>query len=91
MANPGQYTKDPNATLPFSEDWTEWLVGDTITALSVIATAGITVNSTTFTGQVVTAILSGGTVPIAYTVTFHITTAAGLQDDRSITINCLNR
>jgi hypothetical protein len=91
VSNPAQYQKDPSAILPYSEDWTAWLNGDTITALTVTATAGITVNSSSYTTTVVTALLSGGTQGINYTVTFHITTAAGLQDDRSITINCVNR
>jgi hypothetical protein len=91
MTNLAQFTMDPSAVLPFSEDWTAWLNGDTITAVTVVATAGITVNSVTNTATLVTAVLSGGTSGINYTVTFHITTAAGLQDDRSITINCRNR
>lgn len=77
--------------LDYTEDWTQWLNGDTITAASVTATSGITVNSTTNTATTVTVWLAGGTPAIAYTVTVHITTAAGRQDDRSITISCLNR
>lgn len=91
MANLGQYTKDPSAVLDYTEDWTAWLAGDTITAVAVTATAGITVNSTTNTTTTATVWLAGGTPPLAYTITFHVTTAAGRQDDRSITINCLNR
>jgi len=87
------YDKDPNAVLDYSEDWTAWLAGDTITALSIIATSGITVQSqtTTFPCSVVTVWLAGGTGSISYSVTFHVTTTAGRQDDRTITINCIDR
>lgn len=93
MADGSQYNKDPNATLDYSEDWTLWLAGDTISSLSITATAGITVNSqtTTFPCSVVTVWLAGGTPPNSYSIVFHITTTAGRQDDRTITINCISR
>jgi hypothetical protein len=93
MANPAQYTKDPNAVLDYSEDWTDWLAGDTISALSITATAGITVQSqtVTFPCSIVWVWLAGGTASYSYDIVFHITTTAGRQDDRTITINCLSR
>lgn len=79
------YTKDPNATLDYVWNWTPWLEGDTITSHSVIAPAGITVDSTTTDGKAVTVWLSGGQIGGAYDVVCRITTALGRTDDRTNT------
>jgi hypothetical protein len=91
MANPAQFDKDPSAVLPWGEDWSAWLGSDTISSVTVTATAGLTVSSPTNTTTLVLATLSGGVAGSSYQVTFHVTTAGGLQDSRSITINCVNR
>jgi hypothetical protein len=83
-------TKDPQAVLDYTFDWSDWLeVGDTITAQTVTVHDGpdsvLVKNSSSITGSSdqVSCWLSGGTVGAKYTVTAHITTAGGRQDDRS--------
>lgn len=72
------FTKDPDDDLNYSFDWSRWLAGDTITGLEIIATSGITVESSTFTGTSSTVYLSGGTEGRPYDVTHRITTVNGL-------------
>ena len=99
--------KDPDAVLPYSINWasedgtndgtsadTGWLQGDTIatSSWSIDGPDSVLVvdsdsNSTTTT----TVVLSAGTPNRCYKVTNHITTAAGYEDDRSITIKVQNR
>jgi hypothetical protein len=90
-----RFVLDPNAVLDFAFDWTEWLAdGETITAFTVTAATGVTVQSSTRTGGVVTAWLSGGVLPATprlYPVTCHITTNEGRQDDRTIRVDVRNR
>lgn len=81
------YLKDPAAVLDYAVDWNDWLaVGETITAVDVVVPAGLTEGATTNAAGVVTVWLSGGTADVDYTVTFHITTSAARQDERSIRI-----
>lgn len=95
--------KDPQAVLDYATDWapltngsglTNWLQnGETITAATVVAEAGLTVNSFSITTNAtkVVAWLSGGTVGQTYRVTFHITTSLGRQDDRTMIIEIVQR
>lgn len=81
--------KDPSAVLTWSFDWSDWLVGsDTIAAStwSVEPTGELTAASGSNTTSTTTIILSAGNLRGVYRVTNHITTAGGLQDDRTITI-----
>jgi hypothetical protein len=81
------YTKDPDAVLDYSVDWSSWLDdAETVASHVVIASTGITVDSDNEAAGVVTVWLSGGTVGERYTVTTRITTSAGRTDDRSIEI-----
>ena len=94
-----KFTKDPNAVLDYATDWagltngsglTNWLEEDeTITAATVTAEAGLTVNSSGIAadGTKVVAWLSGGTVGEVYKVTYHITTSLGRQEDKTIIIS----
>lgn len=89
---PTSYTKDPQATLDYLFDWSGWLAtGETITASTMTATTGITVQSASFTTTTATVWLAGGTLGTAYQVTNHVTTNAGRQDDRTITITIRDR
>lgn len=72
------FTKDPSDVLNYSFDWSRWLIGDTIVSFTPTATAGLIINSQSFTPTQTTVILSGGTAGLPYTVTHEITTAAGL-------------
>lgn len=86
------YTKDPDAVLDFMFDWSLWLSGgETITASTMTASAGINIDSSSNTTIRATAWLSGGTAGFPYTVTNHITTSLGRQDDRTITVRVTNR
>ena len=75
--------KDPNSTLDFPVDWSEWLddSGDTISAVSWIVPAGITKASEEHTDTVATIWLTGGTAKAIYPVTCRVTTAAGRIED----------
>lgn len=82
--------KDPDATLDFAVDWTDWLNGDTIVSSVWIAASGITIVRSTNTTQVATVWLSGGSNSADYIVTNRITTAAGRIDDRSFKLKVVN-
>lgn len=91
--NPDQPTidKDPDAVLDYSWNWEGWLNGDTISSRTITADSGITVDSSQVVGDVVTAILSGGTVGKTHRVRCRIVTAAGLTEDRSIFLRIVER
>lgn len=80
------FVKDPDAVLDYEWDWSAWLGADTIADHTVVAAAGLTVDSSTATSTAVTAWLSGGSVGASYLVTCHVVTAAGREDDRSLQI-----
>lgn len=82
------FVKDPEDNIDFVIDWT-LATGDTITASTFTADAGITVGTTQFTNTPTpkTVVwLSGGTDGITYNVVNHITTAAGRQKDHTLII-----
>lgn len=87
------YKKDPDATLDYTIDWTEWLsaIDDTISTSTWVAQAGLTVDSDTNTTTTATAFVSGGTAGTTLTLTNRITTAGGRTDDRSITLKIVER
>lgn len=86
---PRSFLKDDSAVLDYQWNWAgerPWLVnGDTIVSHTITADAGLTVDSSTATSTAVTVWLSGGTVGATYSVTCHIVTAAGREDDRTMT------
>lgn len=85
------YIKDPEAVLDYSIDWADWLVSDTISTSTWDAEDGITVDDDDSTATTTTVWLSGGTLGARYLVTNHIVTAAGREDDRTITIRVQER
>lgn len=87
----GVWPKDPDAVLPYTIDWSDWLGSDTIASSTWTTPAGITEESTSSTTTVATILLSGGTSGTSYVLTNRITTAAGLTEDRSIQINMIER
>ena len=90
MADP--FIKDPDAVLDYQWTFASWLPsGDTIVSATVTADTGLTLDSTSNTTTTVTAWLSGGTVGEKYSVRCRITTAGGRTDDRTITLNCMQR
>ena len=84
--------KDPNATLDYSWDWSDWLdaVSDTLSAATVTS-SGVTCAAATMASGVVTSMISGGTLGAMATVVCHVTTAAGRIDDRTITLRIVQR
>ena len=85
------FTKDPNAVLDYSIDWTRWLAGDQIAASEWIVASGPTKRADSKTATSATVWLSGGTAGQSYIVTNRITTAAGRTEDRSFTIRVEER
>ena len=85
------FTKDPNAVLDYSIDWTRWLAGDQIATSQWIVPSGLTKMADSKTASSATVWLSGGSVGQSYTVTNRITTAAGRTEDRSFTVRAEER
>lgn len=85
------YAHDPDSRLDYTWDWADFVgdVSDTITDATVVcADEDITVADVSHTDTAVVAWISGGTASTKYTVTCHIVTAAGREEDRSITLSC---
>ena len=80
--------KDPDAVLDYAFDWTtNWLEsGETISSYTVTVTTGITKDSDSQSGGVVTVWISGGTAGNNYNATCHIVTSKSREDDRTMTI-----
>ena len=106
MTTPVVPIKDPDARLDYYFDWkaltngtgeSDWLAGgETITAFTVTADAGITVDDDPAPALIngATAVkvwLSGGTAGRVYAVTNHIETSAGRTDDRTLMIRVQER
>jgi len=83
---PNTFEKDPDAVLDFGVNWTPWLNGDTIINSVWDVPSGITGSSSSHNGKITTIWLSGGEDKKSYSLTNHITTAAGREDDRTIII-----
>ena len=81
---PRSFRQDPAAMLDYVFDWSAWLAGDTIESSTITAPVGVTVTSSA-TSTAVTVWVSGGTLGGVYPVTCHIVTAAGREDDRTLT------
>ncbi len=88
---PRSFTHDPDAVLDYLFDWSDWLGADTIASHTVTAGTGLTVDSSTATTTAVTVWLSGGSVGASYAVTCHIVTAAGREEDRTMTFTMEQR
>ena len=81
-------TKDPNAKLDYTFDWTKYLQGisDTIATASVTV-EGATLESFLHSGNTVVAWVSGGEVGNTARVSCTINTTNGRIDERSILLN----
>lgn len=82
------FIKDPDASLDYSVDWSEWLAtaSDSILTSTWTVPDGLTVVTQTNSGTLATVWLSGGTAGKAYSLTNHITTRGNRTDDRTIVI-----
>jgi hypothetical protein len=85
------FTKDPNAVLDYTIDWTRWLAGDQVATSEWLVPTGLTKMADTKTASSATVWLSGGTAGQSYMVTNRITTAGGRTEDRSFTIRVEER
>ena len=85
------FTKDPNAVLDYTVDWTRWLAGDQIATSDWLVPTGLAKMADSKTGSTATVWLSGGTAGQSYTVTNRITTAAGRTEDRSFIVTVEER
>ena len=88
--------KDPDADLDYGFDWSAWLgATDTITASTWAAPAasGLTMHGASISpdGNVTSVWLSAGNVGGVYSVTNHIKTAAGREDERSMRVTVVER
>lgn len=85
----GRFTKDPDSTLDYGNDWSAWLTdaGDDTIATSVwIVPDGITKASDSHTTTTTTIWLTGGTLGTRYNVVNRITTTQGRTEDRTLRI-----
>lgn len=90
------FKKDPDATLDYSFDWSEWLTGgDTIDSYSILISPttvpALNNDSDSNTTTAVFIFLSGGVVGQVYDVTCRITTVAGRVEDRTMYIRVVER
>lgn len=85
-----RWLKDPDATLQYTLDWSDYLGSDTLASASWSA-PGLTVNSSSATTTTTSVWLSGGTVGKVYPVRCRIQTAAGAVDDRTFEIEVTHR
>lgn len=86
------YSKDPQAVLKYTVDWSDWLaVSETISTSSFTAPAGITKDAEVNTTTTGTVTLSGGTVGTTYRIVHQITTNQGQTDQRSFDIRVEER
>ena len=82
--------KDDSSELDYICDWSDWLNGDTIVDSWWAIPQGLTTNGDAHNNTVATIWIDCGEVGKTYTIKNHITTAAGLEDERSITLRVKN-
>lgn len=86
--------KDPNAKLDYGIDWTDWLKQRNGSTDQIVASTwsisgpdtALTQADSSFSSTQTGVWLAAGTSGGKYSVTNHITTAAGREDDRTLTI-----
>lgn len=98
--------KSPGAVLSYGWDWSYfgandgasgdpgWLQGDTISGSAWAVTgpdSDLVIDSQSNSTVEATVVLSGGTLGRDYLVTNHITTSAGLEDDRTLLVKVRRR
>ncbi len=87
-------TKDAEAVLDYGINWESWLGVDTIVTSTWSVSgpdADLVIDSESESATVTALWLSGGTTGAKYIVTNHIVTAAGREDDRSISVSIQDR
>jgi len=87
------FTKDPDAVLDYSVDWSAWLAGDQIATSTWLLEEGAVIEqvSDTKTASKTTVWLRGGQNGTTYLVTNRIVTLGGRTDDRTISVKVEDR
>lgn len=85
--------KDPDAVLDYPVDFSAWLadIGDTYASHTILASAGITIDSSSENAGIITPVISGGVVGATESFTVRITTTAGRTDDRTFFLKIVQR
>lgn len=85
--------KDPNATLDYTFDWSEYLalINDSLANAEWIVTPGLVVETQTFNATAAKAFVSGGEVDTEEALTCRITTTGGRIDDRTVYLKIRER
>ena len=87
-----RFLKDPDATLDFGFDWSDWLArGETITDSQWGVDTGINLELSENTTKATKVWLSGGTVGETYEAVNRVTTSAGRIDDRTLSVRVRER
>ena len=87
------FTKDPDAVLDYSVDWSLWLAGDEIFTSEWLLEEGALIEKATDsnTTNKATVWLRGGQAGTTYLVTNRIVTVGGRTDDRTISVKVEDR
>lgn len=86
---PDAPAKDPDSTIDYGIDWSNWLAsGETITTSTWVDLGDLTSVSESSTTTATAIFISGGVVGATYTLTNRITTNQGRTEDRSMLIAC---
>jgi hypothetical protein len=87
------FTKDPDAVLDYSVDWSAWLAGDQIASSEWLLEQGalLEIVTDTNTATKATVWLRGGEAGTTYLDTNRIVTSGGRTDDRTISVKVEDR
>jgi hypothetical protein len=86
------YIKDPDATLDFAFDWSDWLAdSETISTYTITAQTGLTKTLDSQANGIVTVWVSGGTAGNWYSLACKIVTNANRTDERTMRIQVQDR
>ena len=92
MGDNSVFLKDPDATLDFEVDWSDWLAtGETISSVAWDVPAGITHSTDSKSTTAATIWLSSGTAGNTYNVGCQITTSSTRTPERTIQIVVFER
>ena len=84
-------TKDPEAVLDYAFDWSAWLAEDETVASQDVTATGVTVESDSTDGRIVSVRLSGGVAGRRASVKCEVTTSRGQTDQRTLTVYVVDR
>lgn len=88
MAILARFTKQPTEILDYDVDYGEWFSnrGDLPVSHTVVVPAGITLQNSQRTGNVVKLVLSGGSDGASYKITVRLTTDTGLVKEADFVV-----